>query len=107
MRDIFTHQDYTRVGHYQSVLEEAGIETFIKNQNSHNVLSEMPAGIFFPTLCVVHDDDYEEAMTLLRPLYEAPAIVAEDWPCPSCSQPNPANFEFCWNCKADRIPAAP
>jgi len=102
MREIFTDQDFTRVGHFQSVLEAAGIKTFIRNEYTHNSLSEMPSGVFFPSLCVVHDEDYEEALALLRPLYDTPATQAPDWKCPSCGEMVPGNFETCWNCKAER-----
>jgi hypothetical protein len=102
MRDLFSHQDFTRVGHYQSVLEAEGIPTFIRNQNTNFSMADMPAAIFFPTLCVVNDEDYDAAMELLRPLYQPAPVSGPEWLCPSCSQSNPANFEICWNCKTEK-----
>lgn len=105
MREIFTHQDFTRVGHFQSILEAAGIRTFIRNQYTHNSLTELPSGVFFPSLCVVNPGDFDEALALLRPLYNPPATDVPDWKCTSCGEQVPGNFESCWNCRADRGPA--
>jgi Putative prokaryotic signal transducing protein len=101
MRYLFSHQDFTLVGHYQSVLEAEGILTFVRNQNTNMVFSEIPAGIFFPTLCVVNNEDYEQAMTLLRPLLYDSLDLGPDWICSACSEPNPDSFEYCWNCKTE------
>jgi hypothetical protein len=98
MREVFTDQDFTKVGYYQSVLESAGIATYIRNQYSHHQLADMPAGILAPQLCVVRDADHRRALELLHPLY-APAVSSgPDWPCPSCRESNPPAFEVCWNC---------
>ena len=40
MREVFVAQDYTRVGFFRSVLEQAGIASFIRNEHSHNSLTE-------------------------------------------------------------------
>jgi len=65
MKEVFAHYDFTRVGYYQSVLESAGIQTFVRNMSTYNTMTEIPAPIFYPALCVVQDDDYDEAKRLL------------------------------------------
>jgi hypothetical protein len=102
MREIFSDPDFTKVGYYQSVLENAGIATYIRNQFSHHMVTEMPAGILHPQLCVVQDADYEKALELLRPLHRPEASQGTDWTCPSCQESNPACFELCWNCQASK-----
>lgn len=102
MRQVFVDQDFTRVGYFRSVLEEAGIPTFIRNELSNNSLTEMPSPIFFPTLCVVNDDDYDEAMKLLSAIYYASGNTAPEWSCPACHESVPGNFDCCWNCGHDR-----
>ena len=102
MREIFVHQDYTRVGLYQSVLDTAGIPNFIRNQYTNNTMTEIPSGLFFPALCVLHDGDYDRAMQILREFHSAPAVNAADWRCPKCAEEVPGNFELCWQCGASR-----
>src|SRR5205085_752020 len=105
MREVFVNQDHARVGFYKSVLEEAGIATFIRNEMANNI-TEMPSPLFFPALCVLQDEDYDEAMRILGPIYYAQPSVTADWRCPKCHEEVPGTFESCWQCGELR-PQAP
>jgi hypothetical protein len=101
MRDLYTSMDSARLGFYRSVLEEAGIAAFIRNENLAQV-TNMLAMVLQPTLCVVNDNDYEEALALLKPYhFQAATNNTEDWLC-ACNESNPATFDLCWNCGAAR-----
>jgi putative signal transducing protein len=102
MREVFVNQDHARVGFYKSILDEAGIPNFVRNEYINNSVTELPSPLFFPALCVVHDDDYERAMKILREIYYAPPSQAPDWPCPKCGEEVPGNFDSCWKCGAPR-----
>jgi hypothetical protein len=104
MREVFVNQDHARVGFYKSVLDEAGIPNFIRNQYGNNI-TEMPSPIFFPALCVMHDEDYEKAMQILGEIYYAPPESAAEWNCPKCSEEVPGNFDSCWQCGTPRTVA--
>jgi hypothetical protein len=98
MREVFTNQDFTQVGYYKSILDEAGISSFVRNENAIGAVG----AVFPPSLCVTDDSDYDEAIRILKSRqYIEPTFVA-DWTCPSCSEKNPGNFEICWNCNAPR-----
>ena len=59
MKELFREFDFTKVGYYQSILESQGLETFVKNRDASSLVGEasiMPD--LWPTLCVVHDEDY-------------------------------------------------
>ncbi len=101
MREVFVNQDHARVGFYKSVLDDAGIPNFIRNQYANNI-TEMPSAVFFPALCVVNDDDYDRAMHILGEIYYAPPSQAAEWRCPCCNEEVPGNFDSCWNCGALR-----
>ncbi len=108
MREVFVHQDTARVGHYKSILDANGITSFIRNELSNNSLAEMPAGIFFPALCVVNDDDYERALELLRAVHKPEPNDAPDWKCGGCGEEVPGTFDHCWKCGAaetEKLPA--
>ena len=61
-------------------------------------MSEMPSPLFFPALCVLHEEDYDEAMRILGEIYHAQTAQEADWRCPKCREEVPANFDSCWDC---------
>ena len=62
--------DFTKVGYCQSILETAGISTYIRNQDLVGTMTEVPIPEFFPALCVINDGDYETAIEVLRDRFE-------------------------------------
>ena len=101
MREVFVNQDYARVGFYKSVLDEAGIPNFVRNDTVSGV-TEMPSPLFFPALCVLRDEDYGEAMRILGEIYYGQPSQTADWTCPQCREEVPGNFDSCWQCGALR-----
>ena len=105
MREVFVNQDHARVGFYKSVLDEAGVPNFIRNELTNHSMTEIPLPMFYPALCVLHDEDYDRAMELLRPIYEAAPEAASPWLCPTCREEVPGNFDSCWQCGGTRSDA--
>ena len=101
MRQVYVNQEYARVGFYQSVLEAAGLPNFVRNAMANNI-TDLPSPLFFPTLCVLRDEDYDEAMRLLGEIYYARPSQAADWVCPKCREEVPGTFDLCWQCGASR-----
>jgi len=107
VKEIFRSSDAGRVGLYQSILEDAGIGTFVRNSSTQQtpvagvITAIFPLPEFWPALCVVDDADYPEALTLLRSVNE-PAAERPDWPCPGCGETVPGNFDTCWSCQRPR-----
>lgn len=109
MRKVYEHADYAIVGYYQTVLEEAGILTLVKNVGASMGTGEIPFTEVYPELWVMDDAEHDRAMELLSALREAgpPASAAEfEWTCAACGEKVEGNFGECWNCGADR-PAVP
>ena len=96
MRQVYTSQDSAQVGYYKSILDEAGILSFIRNENSNN--PEASGAAFLPALCVIADKDYEQAISLLKSMQVTASRTGPEWTCRSCSEKNPVNFDSCWNC---------
>lgn len=103
MREIYVHEDYSRVGLCKSVLDEAGIPNIIRNGPSYNLTSPL----FHPSLCVVNDEDYAAAMELVNGILDESPIPAPDWRCPRCDEEVPGSFEFCWHCNFERNRVTP
>ena len=107
MREVFVHQDTARVGLYKSILDANGIPNFVRNGLSNNSVTDMPSGVFFPTLCVVDDTDYERAVEVLRQIHKPEPTDSPDWKCAACGEEVPGTFEHCWKCGASSSDAVP
>ena len=102
MQELFREHDFTRVAYYQGLVEAAGIPTCIRNEHlTASGLSGFPIPEFFPALCVMNDDDYVQAVQIIRAhLLVDQGTVDTEVPCPACGKINPGNFELCWSCGA-------
>lgn len=100
MKEIFTAQDFTRVGFYESVLKEAGIRCFIQNFNSQYSPIALPSPHSLPRLCIIDDEDFDDAIELLEPFQNQPipSAMSVEWKCQACGEQVPAEFDSCWKC---------
>ena len=81
-------------------LENEGIEVAILNEHQggspgvpHWALS------VWAELWVTNSRQFDEASRLVaRYQHELSHNTGDEWTCPSCSEPNPANFDSCWKC---------
>lgn len=108
MIEVFRNADSALVGLYQSILEDAKIQTYVRNDSTQQALvadlatAIFPLPIFFPTLCVVNDEDYPTALEIIRGLKAESSSPGESWACAQCGEAVPANFDTCWNCQSSR-----
>jgi hypothetical protein len=100
MKELFREQDIIRVNYFKGVLEDNEIPTLIRNEYlTCSGLSEIPIPEFFPALCVINDEDYAKAVTIIREHLTAnPKNADIEIACVSCGEANPGNFEICWSC---------
>ena len=103
MIKVFEDFDVMLVGHYQSVLDSNGIDTFMKNQFGTSGAGELPFIEVVPQLFVLNENDAGRALELIRELrVDADADSREAWECPSCNTPQEAAFTHCWKCSSPR-----
>lgn len=101
MKEVFRHHEYIRVSHFRDLVEAAGIPTMLRNEHLVHGVVEIPITEFYPNLCVMNDDDYEAAWTIIRDALEAEKVhPGEDVKCPQCGEPNPGNFAECFSCQS-------
>ena len=112
MKSVFIHRDPIFVGHALSLLTEAGIRAFIRNEVSHNLMGASIAGpllAFSPDLCVLDEGDWPRAMELINASMLGHAAPrpdpAADWNCAACGEKVPSSFGQCWACEAVRSDA--
>jgi hypothetical protein len=99
VKELFRELEITRVSYFKGVLEANGIPTLIRNEYLTSAgLSEIPIPEFFPALCVINDDDYTEAVTIIREHLIANQKNSDhEIVCYSCDESNPGNFDICWS----------
>lgn len=102
MKEICRERSPIKIGFWKSILEDEGIQVFVRNENLSGV--EVPIPVFYPALCVVNDEDYDQALAILKKhLEETPEESGDpnaSIACPSCREENPGNFDVCWSCEA-------
>ena len=100
MKELFRESDLTKVSYYQALLEQAGIPTFLRNENL-STTEGLSVPEFYPALCIVNDSDYQSAAELIRAhLKQSGNGSPKDHVCGSCGETSPGNFDTCWNCQA-------
>lgn len=105
MKEVFRHHEYIRVNQFRDMVEAAGIPTMLRNEHLVHGVVEIPIPEFYPNLCVMNDDDYEEAWTIIRDALEAEKNQPdEDLKCPQCGEMNPGNFAECFSCQSSLNP---
>ena len=108
MKEIFRNADSALVGLYQSILDAEDIPSFIHNlETQQSLLSGIipaicPLPIFFPTLSVLNDEDYDTAMAIITTIKTNTSAQDLNWKCINCQEAVPTNFTTCWNCQAPK-----
>lgn len=102
MIKVFEDFDLSRVGHFQSVLEAAGISTLLKNQYMSSVMGEVPFVEVLPELWILEDGDRVRAEKIIAGLLANPADNLPDWTCGECGAEVDGAFTQCWKCSARR-----
>ena len=103
MIKVFEDFDIALVGHFQSVLENNGIATFMKNQFGTSGAGELPFVEVVPQLWVLNEADVESAKALIKTLQEpgSPEQL-QAWRCAECGTQQEAAFTHCWKCSGER-----
>ena len=108
MKEVFRASSPARVNLCRSVLENAGISCFVRNETAQQsipgglAVAFFPLPDFWPTLCVMNDGDYSEAMMILNSFQDGTAPDSAEWKCARCGESVPGNFTACWSCETPR-----
>ena len=100
MKELFRHRDHALVSYYAQMLEAAGIPVLLRNEHVTMMgLSDIPITEFYPNICVLNDEDYQQAWELMRKVMQGNAEHAdEEVACAACGETNPGNFDVCFAC---------
>jgi hypothetical protein len=81
----------------RGVLQEAGIETLVFNENAQSGAGQLPVNEACPELWLVREQDLARAREVVKAFERAPQVTGSV-ACAACGEDNPANFELCWGC---------
>lgn len=100
MIEIFRDQDFSKVGLINGILENAGIQTMLRNRNAVSMTTEIPIPVMFPNICVFTEKDAATAHELIQAYLDQPhSPLAQDWTCPNCKEHIESTFSECWSCQ--------
>jgi hypothetical protein len=102
MKLVYTHENRLLVNNAQNMVEQANINTVLKNEYAAGAMGDIAPIDSWMELWVLDEKDYKQAALLLDSL--ASNRQKEDWVCSQCSESNDAAFDFCWQC--GKTPAA-
>jgi hypothetical protein len=97
LKRVFSSYNQTAVYHARNLLEQAGIETLVRNAALSSVMGELPPAECQAELWVLDEADQKRAEEILAPLPAA----GPDWTC-ACGETLGAQFTQCWRCGAYR-----
>ena len=102
MKLVYTHPALIVVSQARSVLELQGIKCSLRNEYAAGAIGELSPLDAWPELWVLEDRDWQRATRALEHMLTETGEA--DWPCGRCGNGNPATFETCWHCAAERPP---
>lgn len=100
MKRVFSSFNQTAVYHARNLLENAGIETLLRNTVLSSAMGELPPAECQAELWVLDDSELTRAERVLSASVEGP-----DWTC-ACGETLGAQFTQCWRCGASRPTAS-
>lgn len=99
MKLIYTHENRVLVSNTRNLVENAGIETVLRNEYAAGGMGELSPWDSWVELWVVNDADYQPALALIEQAHGP--VPAAEWRCPQCRELNDGAFEVCWNCQRE------
>ena len=96
MIEVYSHADSAIVGFYRSLLEDAGIKTYFRNEFVSG--AEVIVPVFYPTICVIDPEDEARALEIIKNASLPNLTAGPDWKCETCGENVPGTFDQCWNC---------
>jgi len=96
LKRVFSSFNQTAVYHARNLLENSGIETFLRNTVLSSAMGELPPAECQAELWVLNDADVGRAEQVLAARIDGP-----DWTC-ACGETLGAQFTQCWRCAALR-----
>jgi hypothetical protein len=101
MKRVWSGTTLHDTAHLKNLVEQAGIECFIKHRHLGSAMGDLPFLDCSPELWVVKDAQAVGATAVIREaLRPDSGPPAARWRCAHCGEDNEAQFAVCWRCGA-------
>ncbi len=97
MRKVYTALNLPDAHLVLHLLQHAGIEARVFNENASSVMGEIPVGAASPEVWVI-DAAYATRARRMIDAFCRRRVSGVVLLCASCGEQNPGEFEICWNC---------
>ncbi len=94
MKLVYSNQQLFLVVNAKNILENAGIESQVRNEFIAGAAGDISPFDAWPELWV-NEASFDKAQELLK-MHES--IQQTLWRCNECGEENTSAFELCWNC---------
>lgn len=101
MKKVYSADNLPMSGYIKSLLESCEIECILKNQNLSGAMGELPPIECWPEVWVVHDEDYDAALSIVNSATSHADTANESWQC-SCGEHIEGQFDICWSCGREK-----
>jgi len=101
MKKIPTPLDPVTSGYITSMLEQAGIKFVVRNQYLSGAMGELPITECWPEIWVTDQQEFEQAMDIVRIATAELTNNSGPWHC-RCGEQNEGQFASCWKCGSDK-----
>lgn len=100
MKKIYSASNLQEAYLLVGMLQSAGIEVCVENENLQSGIGEIPFTHAYPELHLIDERDEMAAKAIIAE-YECSRIDVPNRLCSHCGEENPGNFSSCWSC--DRL----
>jgi hypothetical protein len=101
MKTIYSAPNLSLVSIIQNVLDQHGVNCWIKNEFLSAGIGDLPPIECWPQVCV-NDEVFLEAKNIVEDALAEKTMSA--WKCSSCGEELEGQFTECWKCGESRSP---
>jgi len=98
MKRVWSGSSLPDTTHFKNLLDQVGIDCFIRNRELGGGLGDLPVFDCSPELWILRDDEESRAAALLRETVHTARTGGPPWRCARCGEDNEAQFAACWRC---------
>lgn len=100
MKLIYTNENRFLVYNIQNIVENAHIQTVLKNEYASSAAGDLVPHETWLELWVQDDGDYDLAMRAIKQAFDEQH--EQTWICPQCHEENLGSFDLCWQCQTEK-----
>ena len=101
MKTVYTSPSLIDAYKAKSLLDDAGIESVLGNENVSFLAGEVPYAATWPQLDIVDESFFEKAREILKEM-QPEEVSGDPWKCSGCGEMHEPQFELCWNCGEEK-----